>query len=74
MTGRRLLAALLARLFPGRGRHHRTPGADDTVILPRLPGVDLADEQTRFDLSRARPYVRPADDDDGTSEFRGFLS
>ena len=62
MSGRRLLAALLARLFPGRGRHHRIPDPDDTIILPRIPpGQDQADEKTRLDLSRARPYVERRD-------------
>ena len=37
MTARRALAALLARLFPDRGRHQRIPDPDATVILPRIP-------------------------------------
>ena len=61
MTTRGALAVLLARLFPRRGRHHRTPGPDDTVTLPRIPGwddgQDQGDEKTRLDLSRVRPYV-----------------
>jgi hypothetical protein len=52
-------AGLLARLFPKRGRHHRDP--DATVTLPRVApwaGDGQADEPTRFDLRRDRPYVR----------------
>ena len=57
MTGGRALAALLARLFPSRGRHRYIPGADDTLDLPRISGWDDGGDLTRFELSRARPYV-----------------
>jgi len=56
----RLLVALAACLFRARGRHHLVPGTDDTLVFPRVPpgdDEDQGDEKTRFDLSRARPYV-----------------
>jgi hypothetical protein len=63
--GRRGLAVLLAMLWPPRGRHQLVPGADDTLVFPRVPpgdDEDQGDEKTRLDLSRARPYLRPGDD------------
>ena len=58
-----VLAVLLGRLFPRRGRHHHGP--DDTVDLPKVPGwdggPDQADEVTRLNLPRARPYVERRD-------------
>jgi len=59
----RLLAALLARVLPVRGRHSRLPVPDDDtpVFLAAVQeddeGVSPADEKTRLDLSRVRPYV-----------------
>jgi hypothetical protein len=52
------LGRLLARLFPGRGRHAEDP--DDTVTLPGVTpwGVDPGSEDTRLDIRRDRPYVR----------------
>jgi hypothetical protein len=60
---KRALAALLARMFPGRGRH-RAALPEDTVILPRVTGdgEDQADEDTRLDIPRVRPYTNPGDD------------
>jgi hypothetical protein len=61
-----VLAAVLARLFPRRGRHHHGP--DDTVILPKVPewdgGPDQSDEKTRLNLDRVRPYVDRRDPPD----------
>ena len=76
MTARRALVALLARLFPGRGGHHHTPGPDDTVVFPRIPpGQDQdwpsACELTQLDMppARDRPYVDRGDEG-GPGGFR----
>lgn len=71
------LAGLLARLFPGHGRHQQLPGPDDTVDLPRVrdDGWHSASEVTRIDLPPAfggRPYL-PGGEDDGQDRYRGFL-
>jgi hypothetical protein len=65
MTARRALAGLLARAFPGRGRHRRDPLPEETLVLPRVRDDDQgqADEMTRSDVSRVRPYVPPGAED-----------
>jgi hypothetical protein len=62
MTGYRLLAALLARVRPSRGRHQLAGLPEDTVVIPRVTDDDQGDEHTRLDLDRARPYLRPGDE------------
>jgi hypothetical protein len=58
-----MIRALLARAFPGRGRHRRGGLLEDTVTLPRVTDDDEKfDENTRLDLDRARPYVDRGDD------------
>jgi hypothetical protein len=68
---RRVLSALLSRVFPGRGRHRSISEDDDTIVwgLPPADGDDDDDEgvspadMTIFDLPprRDRPYVQPGD-------------
>ena len=56
----RVLFAVLAMLWPSRGRHQLVPGADDTLVFPHVPpgdDEDQGDEATRLDVSRVRPYV-----------------
>lgn len=58
--------ALLARVFPGRGRHQQLPGADDTMAFPKVPAWDDTvppAEVTQVDLPPPldRPYVDPGE-------------
>jgi len=64
MTGRRALAAVLARMLPSRGRHARH-GAP--VGPPPAAWEGTGHELTMLDVkpARARPYVQPGDDGTG---------
>ena len=68
----RLLVAVLARMFPGRGRHQHAPGPDETVILPRVPPW-CGQDDTRSDIPpfKVRPYMQPGSEDG--PGHRGFL-
>ena len=70
MTGRRSVAALLARLFPRRGRHTRQAAPQDPPPPP--PPGWYGHHDTSFDIPplRPRPYVDRGDEDD---EHRGWL-